>query len=61
MNTHQMGFEVINDEQENIEDVDKYIKDVVDPILEKIANSGMNSLSAKERKIFEDAKKKMGK
>ncbi len=61
MNTHQLGFEVINEGEDDIEDVDKYIKEVVDPILEKIATSGMNSLSAKEKKILENAKKKMGK
>jgi hypothetical protein len=61
MNTYQKGFEVMSEGDEEIEDVDKYIKEVVDPILEKIATSGMNSLTAKEKKILENAKKKMGK
>ena len=62
MNTHQQNFQLLDeDPEEDMDDVDKYIKEKVDPILEKIATSGMNSLTAKEKKILENAKKKMGK
>lgn len=60
MNKQQQNFQLMTDEDDN-EDVDQYIKDKVDPILEKIAQSGMNSLTAKEKKILDIAKKKMGK
>ena len=61
MNTNQSGFKVLDEEDENMDDLDAYISDKVDPILEKIATSGMSSLTAKEKKILENAKKKMGK
>ena len=61
MNTNQSGFKVLDDEDEDMDDLDAYISDKVDPILEKIATSGMSSLTAKEKKILENAKKKMGK
>ena len=62
MNSNQRNFSVVEDEpEEEMDDVDRYITEKVDPILEKIANSGMSSLTSKEKKILEDAKKKMGK
>jgi membrane associated rhomboid family serine protease len=61
MNTNQQNFQIMDEPEEDVDDVDKYIKEKVDPILEKIATSGMNSLTAKEKKILENAKKKMGK
>jgi len=59
-NTNQQQFRVVDDE-EDIEDVDAYIKANVDPILEKIAQSGMGSLSAQEKKILQQAKNKINK
>ena len=63
MNSHQRNFSVVEDadEEEEVDDVDRYITEKVDPILEKIATSGMSSLTKKEKKILEDAKKTMGK
>ena len=60
MNTNQAGFSLV-DEEEQIDDVDAFIQDKIDPILEKIATSGMSSLTAKEKKLLAEAKKKMGK
>ena len=59
-NTIQRNFQIIDDKEAEMGDVDSYIKDKVDPILEKIAKSGMGSLSKAERKILENAKKKIG-
>lgn len=59
-NSYQANFSVLDDEEE-IDDVDAFIQDKIDPILEKIATSGMGSLTAKEKKLLEEAKKKMGK
>ena len=61
MNTNQAGFSLVDDEEEKMDDVDAFIEEKIDPILEKIATSGMSSLTAKEKKLLEDAKKKMGK
>ncbi|NQZ56913.1 MAG: rhomboid family intramembrane serine protease [Lentisphaeraceae bacterium] len=60
MNKHQKQFHIVEDE-EPIEDVDAFIKENVDPILEKIAESGMSSLTAREKKILEKAKSKINK
>ena len=59
MNALQESFSLINDVEEEKDDVDEFIAEKVDPILEKIATSGMNSLTAKEKKILAQAKKKM--
>lgn len=59
-NTIQRNFSIVDDEEEIKDDVDSYIKDKVDPILEKIATSGMSSLTKEEKKILENAKKKIG-
>lgn len=40
---------------------DEYIANQVDPILEKISKHGIHSLTARERKTLEEARKKMGK
>jgi membrane associated rhomboid family serine protease len=40
---------------------DDFIRDKVDPILEKIAAHGIHSLSERERKVLEEARKRMGK
>lgn len=60
MNTNQAKFTVLEEEEE-IDDVDAFIQEKIDPILEKIATSGMSSLTSKEKKLLEEAKKKMGK
>lgn len=59
-NTIQRNFSIVEDDQPIENDVDSYIKDEVDPILEKIAKSGMSSLTKEEKKILENAKKKIG-
>ena len=59
-NTIQRNFSIVEDNQPIEDDVDSYIKDKVDPILEKIAKSGMSSLTKEEKKILENAKKKIG-
>ena len=59
-NSNQAKFSIVEDE-EDIDDVDAFIQDKIDPILEKIATSGMSSLTSKEKKLLEDAKKRMGK
>jgi membrane associated rhomboid family serine protease len=41
------------------EDTDEFLKAEVDPILEKISAHGIQSLTAKERKILEKARSKM--
>jgi hypothetical protein len=41
-------------------DVDTFIRDQVDPILEKIARSGKESLSAQEKEILAKAKDMLG-
>jgi membrane associated rhomboid family serine protease len=44
----------------NVEDSDEsFIKNEVDPILDKITAHGIHSLTARERKILENARKKM--
>jgi len=60
MNTNQANFSLVEDDEE-IDDVDAFIQDKIDPILEKIATSGMSSLTSKEKKLLAEAKKKMGK
>ena len=60
MNDNQAKFSVV-EEDEDIDDVDAFIQDKIDPILEKIATSGMSSLTSKEKKLLAEAKKKMGK
>ena len=60
LNSNQAKFTLLEDD-EDIDDVDAFIQDKIDPILEKIATSGMSSLTAKEKKLLEEAKKKMGK
>lgn len=60
MNSNQAGFSIV-EEDEEIDDIDAFIQDKIDPILEKIATSGMSSLTAKEKKLLAEAKKKMGK
>jgi predicted DNA binding protein len=43
-----------------VEDSDEqFIKNEVDPILDKITAQGIHSLTARERKILENARKKM--
>ncbi|MCM8541139.1 MAG: rhomboid family intramembrane serine protease [Lentisphaeraceae bacterium] len=59
-NSNQAKFSIVEDD-EDIDDVDAFIQDKIDPILEKIATSGMSSLTSKEKKLLEDAKKRMGK
>jgi hypothetical protein len=45
----------------DVEDVsDDYVANQVDPILEKISKHGIHSLTARERKTLEEARKKMG-
>lgn len=41
------------------EDNEEYIRKEIDPILDKIAKQGMQSLTRRERKILEEAKEKM--
>ena len=60
MNKFQKNFEV-HKKEDSADDVDHYIQKNVDPILEKIAKTGMSSLSPAEKKILEDAKSKIGK
>lgn len=60
LNNNQANFTVL-EEDEEIDDVDAFIQEKIDPILEKIATSGMSSLTTKEKKLLEEAKKKMGK
>ena len=43
----------------NVEEID-FIKSEVDPILDKISEKGIQSLSEREREILEQARKKMG-
>ncbi|MCM8530923.1 MAG: rhomboid family intramembrane serine protease [Lentisphaeraceae bacterium] len=59
-NTVQRNFQIVDDEPEGSDDLDAYIQEKVDPILEKIAKSGMSSLTKEEKQILENAKKKMG-
>ena len=40
-------------------DTDEFLKSEVDPILEKISAHGIHSLTAREREILENARKKM--
>jgi membrane associated rhomboid family serine protease len=45
----------------DVEEVsDDYVASEVDPILEKISKHGIHSLTARERKTLEEARKKMG-
>lgn len=45
----------------DVEDVsDDYVANEVDPILEKISKQGIHSLTARERKTLEEARRKMG-
>jgi len=45
----------------DVEDVsDDFVANNVDPILEKISKHGIHSLTARERKTLEEARKKMG-
>ena len=46
----------------NVDDVsDDYVSSKVDPILEKISKHGIHSLTPRERKTLEEARRKMGK
>jgi membrane associated rhomboid family serine protease len=46
----------------DVEDVsDDYVSSKVDPILEKISKHGIHSLTARERKTLDEARRKMGK
>jgi hypothetical protein len=40
---------------------DEYMRDVVNPILDKIAREGMQSLTRRERQILESARELIGK
>ena len=50
MNVLQKSFHVIKDDEA---DVDEFISERIDPILEKIAQDGLSSLTAEERKLLE--------
>jgi len=44
-----------------VEDVsDDYVANQVDPILDKITKHGIHSLTERERKTLEEARRKMG-
>ena len=43
----------------DVEEID-FVESEVDPILDKISEKGIQSLSERERKILEQARKKMG-
>lgn len=54
----QPGGATVIDVQEA--DADEFMAREIDPILEKISSQGIQSLTARERKTLEEARKKMG-
>lgn len=57
LNKNQKNFKVVNNEKhETLEPLDDYISAKIDPILDKIAHSGMSSLSKEEKELLNKAK-----
>ena len=57
LNKNQRNFKVINNEKnEMLEPLDDYISAKIDPILDKIAHTGMSSLTKEEKELLNKAK-----
>lgn len=61
LNSYQQNFKLHDHPKQTQSEVDTFIRDQVDPILEKIARSGKDSLSADEKAILAKAKEMLGK
>lgn len=61
MNSYQQNFKLHDTPKQSQSEVDTFIRDKVDPILDKIARSGKDSLSADEKAILAKAKDMLGK
>ena len=63
LNENQRNFKVVNNEKkhETLEPLDDYISAQIDPILDKIAHSGMASLTKEEKEILNKAKDQINK